>query len=112
MLVTRVWPEATPYAEGQVHETLAVTLPSHKFSKRSKGVYHETSPHGREYNVEVSHDFGKPRGYLRLDQEILDYHRLEGYFTLLAQDMVGTLIQSYVHQVHTTSSFHQREGLP
>lgn len=79
MLVTRVGPEATPYAEGQVHETLAVTLPSHKFSKRSKGVYHETSSHGRDYNVKVSPDFGKdhssqllPRGYLRLDQEISD----------------------------------------
>ena len=47
---------ARGYAEGQVYETLAATLPSHNLSQCRSGPCYETSPYGREYIVQVSHE--------------------------------------------------------
>ncbi len=105
-MATRFWPEAIPKARDP-----SGNFPFAQNYLNVAKVYHETSPRGRKYNVEVSYEFGNdhstpfwPRGYLRVDQEILDYPKIGGYFTLSPQGMVRTLIQSYLHHVHATVS--------
>ena len=100
---------ARSHAEGQFHETLAATLPSHNISQRRNGSHYETSPYGQEHNVQVSHESAIEhptpflrRGNLRVDRETLDYLRLKGAFTLPAQDVCRTLVQTYFHHVHPT----------
>ena len=76
---------ASSHAEGHVHETLAATLPSHNLSQSRNGPYYETSPYGREYNGQVSHESVienptpfLPRANLRADRKTLHYLKLEG----------------------------------
>ncbi len=99
MTVGQVWPEAMPKGHLQFHETLAATLPSHNLSQSRNGPYYETSPHGREYNVQVLQESAieHPTPFLPRD-----YLRLKGAFTLPAQDVCRILVRTYFHHVHPT----------
>ena len=50
---------ARSHTEGQMAQTLSGNSPFAQNILNVAKAYHETSPPGREYNVEVSHEFGK-----------------------------------------------------